>query len=95
MGGVPAASPVARAREQLIEYSQQSQFVSGKNFFQNGELWLDSDVQNNANVKHVRLQFNSTEYFDFLAKNAQAVPWLALGSNVQFVLDGVVYEIHD
>jgi Ca-activated chloride channel family protein len=90
---MPAAA--ARAREQLIQYSQQSQFVNGRNFFQNGAQWTDSEVQKNQAAKHTRLQFNSPEYFDFLAKNQQALPWLALGQNVQFVLDGVVYEIYE
>jgi Ca-activated chloride channel family protein len=90
---MPAAS--AQAREQLIQYSRQSQFVNGRNFFQNGAQWMDSEVQKNQAAKHTRLQFNSPEYFDFLAKNQQALPWLALGRNVQFVLDGVVYEIYE
>jgi len=90
-----AASPSMDAREQLIKYSQQSQFVNGRNFFQNGNQWMDSEVQNNQSAKHIRLQFNSKDYFDFLAKNTQALPWLALGQNVQFVLDGVVYEVYE
>jgi len=90
---MPAAA--AKAREQLVQYSQQSQFVNGRNFFQNGAQWTDSEVQKNQAAKHTRLQFNSPEYFDFLAKNQQALPWLALGQNVQFVLDGVVYEIYE
>jgi len=90
-----AKSPSAQAREQLVQYSQQSQFVNGRNFFQNGSQWMDSEVQNNQAAKHTRIQFNSADYFSFVAKNKQALPWLALGQNVQFVLDGVVYEIYE
>ncbi|HXR08496.1 MAG TPA: hypothetical protein VN765_14270, partial [Candidatus Acidoferrum sp.] len=90
-----AKSPSAQAREQLVQYSQQSQFVNGRNFFQNGSQWTDSEVQNNQAAKHTRIQFNSADYFSFVAKNKQALPWLALGQNVQFVLDGVVYEIYE
>ncbi|MGA2541514.1 MAG: VIT and VWA domain-containing protein [Verrucomicrobiota bacterium] len=90
-----AKTPSAQAREQLVQYSQQSQFVNGRNFFQNGSQWMDSEVQNNQAAKHTRLQFNSPDYFAFAAKNKQALPWLALGQNVQFVLDGVVYEIYE
>ena len=85
----------AQAREQLVQYSQQARFVNGRNFFQNGAQWTDSEVQNNQAAKHTRLQFNSPDYFAFAAKNSQALPWLALGQNVQFVLDGVVYEIYE
>ena len=89
------SSPAAKAREQLVQYSQQARFVNGRNFFQNGAQWSDSEVQNNQAAKHTRLQFNSPDYFAFAAKNSQALPWLALGQNVQFVLDGVVYEIYE
>jgi hypothetical protein len=30
-----------------------------------------------------------------VVKNKAAAPWVALGQNVQFVLDGVVYEIYE
>ena len=90
-----AKTPSAQAREQLVQYSQQSQFVNGRNFFQNGAQWMDSEVQNNQAAKHTRLQFNTPDYFAFAAKNKQALSWLALGQNVQFVLDGVVYEIYE
>jgi hypothetical protein len=43
----------------------------------------------------VRLQFNSPEYFALAARESRALPWLSLGRNVQFVLDGAVYEIYE
>ena len=46
-------------------------------------------------AKPVRLKFGSPEYFDFASKNAKAAPWLALGQNIQFVMDGAIYEIHE
>ena len=69
--------------------------MAGRNFFQNGDGWVDSLVQKQKDAKHVKIQFNSTEYFAFAAKEPTALPWLALGANVQFVLNGTVYEIHE
>ena len=89
------ASPEGKAREQLVQYSQQSKFVNGRNFFQNGNQWTDTEVQSNQAARHTRIQFNTPDYFDFVVKNKAAAPWLALGQNVQFVLDGVVYEIYE
>jgi len=83
------------SQTRVAQYSQQSKFVSGKTFFQNEKQWVDSAVQKASNSKRVRIQFGSTEYFDFLASHPQASPWLALGQNLQFVLDGTIYEIHD
>jgi Ca-activated chloride channel family protein len=93
---VPAtAAPELRARNQLVEYAQQSRFVNGRNFFQNNSQWTDAEVQKHQDAKRVRLQFGSAEYFAFAAKNREALPWLALGQNVQFVLNGTVYEVYE
>ncbi len=90
-----AQPPAAQAREKLVQYSQQTCFVNGRNFFQNGNQWLDSEVQKQQSARRTRIQFNSPDYFAFAAKTPQALPWLALGQNVQFVLNGVVYEIYE
>jgi len=89
-------APVAEARTKLAEYSQQGQFVAGKNFYQNtSNQWVDESAQKLQNAKRQRIQFNSKEYFEFAAKDRRALPWLALGNNVQFVLDDTLYEIYD
>jgi Ca-activated chloride channel homolog len=94
-GGAPAASPADKSKERLVQYSQQTQFVAGKSFFQNDKQWIDSAVQKHPNAKRVRIQFGSAEYFELITKNAKALPWLALGQNVQFVLDNTVYDIYE
>lgn len=96
-GGVaPAATaPSVDSKERLAQFSQQGQFVRGKNFYQNNTQWVDADTQKFQNAKRQRIQFNSKEYFDFAAKERRALPYLALGQNVQFVLDETVYEIYD
>src|SRR3954452_7227452 len=62
---VPAASPVAA---RVGQYTQQSRFVNGRAFFQNGNQWIDSNAQNNT-AKRQRVQFNSEEYFNLLTKH--------------------------
>jgi Ca-activated chloride channel family protein len=84
----PAASPAA---ERVSQYTQQSRYVNGRAFFQNGNQWIDSNAQNTA--KRQRVQFNSEEYFNLLTKHPEAGPWLALGQNVVLALDDTVYEI--
>ncbi len=91
----PTASPVEQSRERLVQYSQQGQFVAGKSFFQNGQQWTDSAVQKQPNAKRVRIQFGSADYFDLVAQQPKALPWLALGQNVQFVLNDTVYDIYE
>ena len=77
----------------LAAYAQQSQFVNGRNFFLNGKQWVDGTVQSQANAKRARIQFNSEEYFALLRQHPTVAPWLALGQNVQFVLNETIYEI--
>jgi hypothetical protein len=90
-----SAVPELNARQKLVQYAQQTRFVNGRNFFQNGTQWIDAGIQKVQNQKSVRIQFNSPEYFAFMAKNQQTLPWLALGQNVQFVLNDTIYEIYE
>jgi Ca-activated chloride channel family protein len=83
------------AHTTTLAYARQEQFAGGKSFFWNDARWVDSAVQKFPGAKHVRIQFDSQEYFDFIAKRPQALPWLALGQNVQFVLGGIVYEVSE
>jgi Ca-activated chloride channel homolog len=93
--GVATTMPADSGKTRLMQYSQQSQFVAGKTFFQNDKEWIDSAIQKFPNAKRVRVQFGSPEYFNLLAKNTRMSSWLALGQNVQFVLDNTVYEIYE
>jgi Ca-activated chloride channel homolog len=90
------AAPAGDSKLRLAQYSQQGQFVAGRNFYQNSRNeWVDENVPKAQNAKRQRIQFNSKEYFAFAAKERRALPWLALGQNVQFVLDDTLYEIYD
>ncbi len=89
--GAPGQSSKAR---QVV---QPMQYFGGKNFCQNDKFWVDTDVQKaeSAKAKRTRVKFNSDAYFALLAKEPKAAQWLALGQNVQFVLNGTIYEIHE
>jgi Ca-activated chloride channel family protein len=99
LGGPPvgttlnALAPPPGSGARVIQYSQQSHFVAGKTFFQNDTGWIDSAIQKMADAKRVHIQFGSQEYFDLLKNHPETAPWLALGQNVQFALDKVIYEI--
>lgn len=99
-GSVPpvsTAAPAPEANVRLAQYANEGQgkFVGGRNAFRNGGNWIDSLVQKENHAKHVRIQFGSPEYFALAANEPQSLPWLALGQNVQFVMNGTVYEIHE
>jgi Ca-activated chloride channel homolog len=79
----------------LDRYSEQARFVDGRSFYQNGEQWIDTNVQSTTDAPRRRIQFNTQDYFDLASKNPQVRAWLALGRNVQFVWNKMVYEIYE
>jgi Ca-activated chloride channel family protein len=94
-GGVATGQQLA-VQTKVAEQVQQSRYVNGRTFFQNGNQWVDATVQKAAkDAKHIRVKFNSQEYFDLIAKESNVRPWLALGKNVQFLAGETVYEIYE
>lgn len=88
------ATPEGRqAAERVQRYTQQSRFVRGRTFFQNGEQWIDAEVQSRLTARRVQVKFDSDEYYALLAKHPDAAAWLSVGRNVQLFLDDAVYEV--
>lgn len=85
----------ADAGAQLLAYAQQTRFVGGKAFYQNGNRWIDAELQKTPSSKKVVVQFGSKEYFELASKHPAAGEWLALGQNLTFLLGDAVYEITD
>ena len=92
-GGAPVGANAEVGR--IAQYTQQTQFVGGRSFYQNGNQWIDAAVQKLKEAKRVRVQFGSQDYFDLLARKPQTQAWLALGQNVQFALGDTVYEVYE
>jgi Ca-activated chloride channel family protein len=91
---VITASPMpAKAATRVAQYAQQQRFIHGRAFFQNGSQWIDSNVQAMPNARRVQVKFNSQDYFDLIAKHPRALPWFAVGRNVQVALDNTIYEV--
>ena len=93
--GGRGSTVVLEAERGAQQYAQQSRYVGGRTFYQNGSQWIDGEAQKQTDAKHIRIQFESKEYFDLLQKNPKALTWLSLGKNVQFVLDNQIYEVYE
>ena len=91
--GKPTTVSTPEAARRVGQYTQQSRFVAGRSFYQSGDQWVDSEVQQMPNAKPVKVTFGSKEYFDLIKRHPEASPWLALGQKVRLVLDKQVYEI--
>jgi Ca-activated chloride channel family protein len=79
----------------VSNYAQQTRVINNRSFFLNGNQWTDAEVQQLKDPKHVKIAFNSAEYFDLIAKYPVAGPYLSLGNNLTLELGGVVYDIVD
>ena len=100
-GLAKSAAPLTPGRSggykswQAQNYAQQVRMVNGRAFYQNGSVWTDSTAQGKPGLRQKSIRFGSEEYFDLLRKNTGAAPWLALGNNVDVVVDSTLYSIRD
>ena len=83
-----------QGRERNI--ASQYRNVQGRAVYQNSDnSWVDSKVAKNQKAKVKRIQFASKGYFELLENEPLAADFLALGNNVQFYLNDVVYEVFE
>ena len=69
--------------------------VNGRAFYQNGTVWTDSTAQGKKALRQRQIRFGSADYFDLLKKNPATASWLALGSNVDIVVDDTLVSIRE
>jgi Ca-activated chloride channel family protein len=100
-GGPVAAAPTTPASDYGYRnnqnYAQQARVVNGRAFYQNGNTWSDGTVQEayakNRTLRQQQIKFNSDDYFSLLKKHPEAAQWLALGEEVDLVLDDTLYQV--
>jgi Ca-activated chloride channel family protein len=94
----PAARPVTGYRL-AQNYAQQVRVLNGRTFYQNGNTWTDAvalDLQSQKKqLKQQRIEFNSDAYFALLKSHPEAAAWLALGNEVDVVLEDTLYQVRD
>ncbi|MCX6867256.1 MAG: hypothetical protein NTV46_13740, partial [Verrucomicrobia bacterium] len=61
----------------------------------NGKVWTDSTAQARPDLRQVNINFNSDAYFALLNQHPAATRWLSLGSNLDLVIEGTLYQIRD
>jgi Ca-activated chloride channel family protein len=67
--------------------------ISGKTFYLNDGIWIDSEAQQLKDIKPIKIKFGSEEYFDLLKAHDKAQQWLSVGTRCQIVIEGKLYEI--
>ncbi|MCX8082258.1 MAG: VWA domain-containing protein [bacterium] len=69
--------------------------IQGRAVYQDGNRWTDSAVYSMKNFKKVRIQFGSKDYFELVKNKPASTQFLALGKNVQFVINDTIYDIYE
>jgi Ca-activated chloride channel homolog len=91
--GQQAMDAAVQGRVDQVINAQQSRYISGRNFYQNGNQWVEAGVQSQPGARKVQIKFNSPEYFDLMSKHPDMPQWLSVGRSVQLMLGNTVYEI--
>lgn len=77
----------------LIANTNTNQFLGSKNFFNQGNVWTDSEYNSDNKMPEVRLRFASDEYFAVLSKEKELAQYFSLGEEVVVVWKGKVYRV--
>ncbi|MGE5671193.1 MAG: VIT domain-containing protein [Fibrobacterota bacterium] len=76
--------------------TRQVKMIQGRAFYNNGQFWTDIELQKQkqqGNKK--RIQYASTEYYNLINQYPESSQYLALGRNVQFVMNQQIFEIFE
>ena len=77
----------------LVQNSATNQFVGAKNFFNQENVWVDSDYQSNSRLPETNVKFASDEYFDLIRKEKGLAQYFALGEEVVVVYNNRIYRV--
>ncbi len=75
--------------------TESSFFVNGRQFIQHGNQWIDTAARKMVAARHIRVRFDSREYFELLIRFPKALPFLSRTRNIQLALGDAVYEIFE
>ena len=82
------------ARERvLVDDSQNNQFFANKNFFNQSNVWVDSEFSADAKLPEIKVKFASEEYFKLAASNPELARYFSLGEEVVVVWRNQVYRV--
>ena len=94
----PCSSPVMNdtsAEEKIGTVGETgSCLVGGHSFRQQGDILVDAAARHIPNPKHVRLRFDSREYFELLARHPKTLPAFRSARHVQLALGDTIYDVY-
>jgi Ca-activated chloride channel homolog len=89
-----ATADAASGKDQILtRNSAQNQFVGSKNFFNQGNTWVDAEFVPGRSMPETVVKFGSEEYFALAFRESGLAQYLALGEEVTIVWKGRVYKV--
>ncbi len=79
----------------IVDVQTQIKQVQGRAFYNSGQEWNDSEIQNRKARRTNRVQFGSDAYWRLIKEKPSSGEFLSLGKNVRFMMDGDLYEIFE
>ncbi len=77
----------------MVDNSSVNQFVANKNFFDQNNVWVDSEYDAAAKLKEIAVKFGSEEYFRLAASDPRLAKFFALGEEIVVVWKNQVYRV--
>jgi Ca-activated chloride channel homolog len=80
-----------------MNLAAQLRNIQGRAVYNTGKFWVDSQIQAHfpGSQKINRIKFAGDSYFKLLKEEPLAAQFLALGKNVRFLLNNIIYEIYE
>ncbi|MFT4546111.1 MAG: Ca-activated chloride channel family protein [Pseudoalteromonas tetraodonis] len=73
--------------------AQETKFLGGKTFYQNGAEWIDGDAQALGEAAAIEIEFGSDGYFELLSRSTEIARWLSAGDSMQVIIADQLYKV--
>ena len=77
----------------LVDDTKSNQFFTNKNFFNQSNVWVDSEYTADAKLPEIKVKFASEEYFKLAAADRELARYFSLGEEVVVVWRSQVYRV--
>ncbi|MEO7672990.1 MAG: VIT and VWA domain-containing protein [Pyrinomonadaceae bacterium] len=77
----------------LVDDTPNNQFFANKNFFNQSNVWVDSEFSADAKLPEVKVKFASEEYFKLASADRELARYFSLGEEVVVVWKNQVYRV--
>jgi hypothetical protein len=86
--GAPGGEPAPAAA------APQIRLIEGRGFIRRGRTWVDAYMSHLPHLPRVRIKVDTRQYFDLVAQLPKELMEASKSSDVRFLFNNTVYEVH-